>query len=87
MQPTVKVCNRVLHKVPKVNKLSTPHHPEPFTVVHNKGTMVTVKGANDQSYSRNATFVKKVLQPLTSSQKVRRKGDAPGVALHKPTCV
>ena len=49
--------------------------------------MVTVKGANDQSYSRNVTFVKKVPQPLTSPQKGRRKGDAPGVALHKPTRV
>ena len=43
VQPTVKVDDRVLFKVPKVNKLSTLYRPEPFTVVHKKGTMVTVK--------------------------------------------
>ena len=48
VQPTVKVGDRVLFKAPKVNKPSTPYHPEPFTVVHKKSTMVTVKGANDQ---------------------------------------
>ena len=85
VQPTVKVGNRLLLKVLKVNKLSTPYHPESFTVVHKKGTMVTVKVANDQSYSRNVTFVKKVPQPFTSPQKGRKKGDAPGVALHKPS--
>ena len=36
VQTTVKVGNCVLLKVPKVNKLSTPYHPEPFTVVHKK---------------------------------------------------
>ena len=84
VQPTVKVGDRVLLKAPKVNKLSTPYHSEPPTVVHKKGTMVTVKGENDQSYSRNVTFVKKVPQPFASPQKLRRKGDALGVALHKP---
>ena len=49
VRPTVKVGDRVLLKVSRVSKLSTPYHPEPFTVVHKKGTMVTVKGANDQS--------------------------------------
>ena len=87
VQPTVKVGDLVLLKVPKVNKLSTPYHPEPFTVVHKKGTMVTVKGTNDQSYSCNVTFVKKVSQPFTSPQKGRKKDDASGVALHKPTSV
>ena len=83
VQPTVKVGDRVLLKAPKVNKLYTPYHSELFTVVHKKGTMVTVKEANDQSYSRNVTFVKKVPQPFASPQKGRRKGDALGVALHK----
>ena len=86
MQPTVRIGDRVLLKAPKVNKLSTPYHKEPFTVVHKKGNMVTVKGANDQSYSRNVTFVKKVPQSLTLPQKERKKGAATGVALHKPTC-
>ena len=76
MQPTVKVGDRVLLTVPKVNKLSTPYHPEPFTAVHRKGTMVTVKGKNYQSDSRIVTFVKKVSQPFTSPQKERRKCDA-----------
>ena len=87
VQPTVRVDDRVLLKAPKVNKLSTPYHPEPFTVVYKKGTMVTVKGANDRSYSRNVTFVKKVLQSLTLPQKGRKKGAATCVALHKPTRV
>ena len=30
------------------NKLSTPHHPEPFTVVHKKDNMETVKETNNQ---------------------------------------
>ena len=85
VQPTVKVGDRVLIlKALKVNKLSTSYHSEPFTVLHKKGTMVIVKGANDQFYSRNVTFVKKIPQPFASPQKGRRKGDAPGVALHKP---
>ena len=49
VQPTVKVGDCVLLKIPKVNKLSTAYHPEPFTAVHKKGTMVTLKWANDQS--------------------------------------
>ena len=87
VQPTVKVGDRVLLKAPKVNKLSTPYHSEPFTVVHKKVTMVIVKGAFDQCYSRNVIFVKKVPQPFASPQKGRRKGDAPAVALHKLTRV
>ena len=74
-QPAVKVGDHVLLKVPIVSKLSTPYHLEPFTVVHKKRTMVTVKGGNDQSYSRNVTSVKKVPQPLTSPLKGRRKGE------------
>ena len=47
-------------KQPKQNKLSTPYSPEPYQVIKQKGSMITVKNDDEKEITRNSSCFKKI---------------------------
>ena len=47
-------------KQPKQNKLSTPYSPEPYQVIKQKGSMITVKNDDEKEITKNSSFFKKI---------------------------
>ena len=56
----LKIGDDVLVKQPKQNKLSTPYSPEPYQVIKQKGSMITVKNDDEKEITRNSSFFKKL---------------------------
>ena len=77
-----------LVKQPKQNKLLTPYSLEPYNVINQKGSMITVKNDDEKEITRNSSFFKKIEtddtdktktsdypmpeEPITSQQEPRR---------------
>ena len=63
----LKIGDDVLVKQPKQNKLSTPYSPEPYQVIKQKGSMITVKNDDKKEMTRNSSFFKKIEAADTSN--------------------
>ena len=47
-------------KQPKQNKLSIPYSPEPYQVIKQKGSMLTVINDDEKEIAMNSSFLKKI---------------------------
>lgn len=64
---SLKIGDTVLVKQEKRNKSTTPFNPEPFKIIHKKGSMVTAH-KNGKDITRNSSFFKKVNERLSDEE-------------------
>jgi transposase InsO family protein len=74
-RPNFQPGDKVLVRQQRLNKMSTPYNPKPYTIDKVKGTMITAS-SGDHSITRNQSFFK-LLKGQQVFQQPQEPGDAP----------
>lgn len=77
MPKSIRICDTVLMKVEKSDKLSPNFRPRPFKVDQKTWTEVTVRNDDGDEFIRNTAFIKKYNEQDSVSRPVGKENSSP----------